>query len=117
MAIRPGMHGTRLLGLASDGQTLLKARLRTSPEHPRAVGTLLQALALWEGTTVHGVLVAGGEAMSCDTNIFRECFADLGRPPLYELEYIVGEQHDLANGYERPGAFADLRELFECEGG
>lgn len=46
VAIRPGMRGTRVLGMMAAGETILKARLRTSPVHPRAVSTLLEAIAL-----------------------------------------------------------------------
>ena len=47
MAIRPGPTGTRVL--VTEGQeTLLKARLMRDPAHPRALATLLEAMALWQ---------------------------------------------------------------------
>ena len=116
IAIRPGMRGTRILALRPDGQTLLKARLRTSPAHPRALGTLLEALAMWEGETVRAVLVAGGEVSSCDTSLFRECFADFGRPPLYELAYTCSDRREpLRRGRDPLGGFADLRQLLALD--
>ena len=44
--------------LATDGQRrpLMNARLRPLPHHPRALPTLLEALALWQGQKVHAVL-------------------------------------------------------------
>jgi hypothetical protein len=40
---------TRVLVTAGPQETLLKARLSTAPHHPRAVLTLFEALAMWEG--------------------------------------------------------------------
>jgi len=38
-----------MLGLGWDGEVVLKARLPSTPEHPRAVITVLEGLALWAG--------------------------------------------------------------------
>ena len=116
MAIRPGLRGTRILGVTPSGRTLLKARLKTSPAHPRALSTFLEALALWEGEMVRAVLVAGTEASSCGTSLFRECFADSGRPPLYELAYTASDHREpLPRGRDPLGGFADLRKLLALE--
>ncbi len=116
MAIRPGRLGTRLLALGPNGHTLLKARLGRSPAQPRALGMLLEALALWEGATVRAVLVAGTGADSCDTTLFRECFADFGRPPLYELAYTSSPDRERPpRGRDPLGSFADLRRLLAVE--
>jgi hypothetical protein len=116
MAIRPGLQGTRILGVRPSGTTLMKARLRTSPSHPRALSTLLEALALWEGEMVRAVLVAGTGASSCGTTLFRECFADFGRPPLYELAYTTSDRREpLPRGRDPLGGFADLRKLLAVE--
>jgi len=117
LAIRPGLLGTRILCLKPSGQTLLKARLKTSPAHPRALGALLEALALWEGEMVRAVLVAGAGGSSCDTSLFRECFADFGRPPLYELSYTASDRAEpMPRGRDPLGGFADLRQLLFVEG-
>ena len=116
MAIRPGMRGTRVLGVTAAGETMLKARLRTSPVHPRAVGTLLEAIALWEGHKIDAVLVAGAEARGCGSNLFRECFPDLGRPPLYELDYASTDRREpIPRGRDLLGGFADLRHLLALD--
>ena len=47
-----------------DQTDLLKARLSASPQHPRAVMELLEAIARWEGRTVHAALVADESAYS-----------------------------------------------------
>ena len=117
MAIRPGIQGARVLAARTDGQTLLKARLRNSPIQPKALGALCEALALWEGETVRAVLVADGAAHTCDTNLFRECFADFGRPPLYELAYTRSNRREvLPRGRDPLGGFADLRRLLAVGG-
>ena len=116
MAIRPGFRGTRILGVQSSGRTLLKARLKISPAHPRALSALLEALALWEGEMVRAVLVAGVGAGSCGTSLFRECFADSGRPPLYELAIAASDHHEpLPRGRDPLGGFADLRQILALE--
>jgi hypothetical protein len=46
--LRVTQHQTRLLLTAPQGD-LLKARLDTSPCHPRALLTLLEGLSLWTG--------------------------------------------------------------------
>lgn len=38
-----------IVGTAWDGEIVLKARLNTSPSHPRAAITFLEGLALWSG--------------------------------------------------------------------
>src|SRR5262245_60781342 len=117
MAIQPGQFGARILAVRPNGHTVLKARLRKSPVHPRALGALLEALSLWEGEKVRAVLVAGANADSCDTSLFRECFADFGRPPLYEVAYAVCDHRELLpRGRDALGGFADLRRLLAVEG-
>jgi len=47
---------TRILTTDGPHAPLLKARLGPLPHHPRALPTLLEALALWQGQKVHAVL-------------------------------------------------------------
>jgi len=110
------MRGTRVLALTPQGETVLKARLRTSPTHPRAVSTLLEAVALWQGHHIDAVLVAGAEATACGTTLFQECFPDFGRPPLYELTYTGTDLPEpLPRGRDPLGGFADLRNLLAID--
>ncbi|MEM9692224.1 MAG: hypothetical protein AAGA56_06755 [Myxococcota bacterium] len=115
MALRPGVRGTRILAMNSSGTTVLKARLSVSPSHPRALSSLLEAMALWEGITVRAVLVADDDFPSSGTTLFRECWSDFGRLPLYELAYTRATAHD--EGGDEIGALADLRELLLPEAG
>jgi hypothetical protein len=49
-----------LLLVTSESGDLLKARLPLSPQHPRALVTLLEGLALWEGAPLR-VAVSASE--------------------------------------------------------
>lgn len=47
--IEPLPQGVRLLVTGPAGEDLLKAQLASAPEHPRALLTVLEGLALWHG--------------------------------------------------------------------
>ena len=49
MAIAPDATSTKVLAMAGAQDTILKARLSRSPSHPRAMASLLEAIALWQG--------------------------------------------------------------------
>lgn len=57
-AVWPSLRETRVLMTLETGQSLLKARLGASPQHPHALGTLLEAVSLWQGQRVHAVVAA-----------------------------------------------------------
>ncbi len=50
----------RLLITDPVGDDLLKARLPTSPNHPRALLTLLEGAALWTGSPLSAAICAAG---------------------------------------------------------
>jgi hypothetical protein len=112
MGIAPEASETRVMALTRTGSTLLKARLSRQPSHPRALATLLEAVALWEGTKVHAALVAARDATGSGCSLYREAFPDTGGP-LYSLDWVPGfhvgrrPRHDIAG----MGTFADLRQL------
>jgi hypothetical protein len=113
MAISPGPQGTRVIAMAGPSDTILKARLSRQPSHPRALPTLLEAIALWQGVQVHAALCAAAKDGASDSSLYRDAFADFGGP-LYTLEWIPAAALD-----HRPrrrdirgiGDFADLRKL------
>jgi hypothetical protein len=111
MGISPERQATRLLAMAGPGETILKARLSPSPAHPRAMATLLEAVALWQGTHVRAVLAAGERDGASDSSLYREAFSDVGGP-LYTLDWVPGcrraRRHRDLRGV---GAFGDLRQL------
>jgi hypothetical protein len=108
VALQPGTQGTRILATAGSRETLLKALLARTPQHPQAVATLLSALALWQGAEVHAALAVDDPAGPC--GLWPECFADFGRPPLYTLEVVTGRRRSGACVTSR-GDYRDLRRL------
>lgn len=60
MGIRPAPDRTRIV--IHDGPVaILKARLPDAPQHPRALETLAEAIALWHGRPVYGALGVAAE--------------------------------------------------------
>jgi hypothetical protein len=51
-----------ILGLGWNEEPLLKARLSSTPEHPRAVITVLEGLALWAGARLPVALGVAGRS-------------------------------------------------------
>lgn len=113
MGIAPSATSTRVLAMAGPHDTILKARLSRSPAHPRAMATLLEAIALWQGRRIRAALCADAQRGGSDSSLFRETFTDVGGP-LYSLDWIPAlergrraRRRDI-NGM---GEFADLRQL------
>jgi hypothetical protein len=111
MAIAPEPSATRVIAMAGPSETILKARLSRAPAHPRAMATLLEAVALWQGQRVRAALCAADKDGDSDTSLYREAFAD-GGGPLYTLDWVpaphVRRRHRDVSGV---GAFGDLRQL------
>jgi hypothetical protein len=113
MGIAPGAMTTRVLAMSSATETILKARLTKEPAHPRALWTLLEAIALWQGRRVRAALAANDEPSTSDSSLFHEAFSGFGDSPLYTLDWVPG------CGHRRPrrirlgsvGEFRDLEKL------
>ena len=116
MGISPGPRDTRVIAMAGPSETILKARLLRNPSHPRALTTLLEAIALWQGVQVRAALCAAGRDGASDSSLYREAFTDFGGP-LYTLEWVpaaaLGRRRRDIGGV---GDFADLRRLLLAEG-
>ena len=56
--VEPSRQAVRILAVDVDGNEILKARLPPYPQHPRALLTLLEGLALWIGLPVTAVVSA-----------------------------------------------------------
>ena len=78
MGIAPGATTTRVLAMRGASETLLKARLSRDPVHPRALSTLLEAIALWQGMQVRAALAADDRPGSCDSSLYQEAFNGFG---------------------------------------
>lgn len=106
---------TRVLATAGASETILKARLSGTAQHPRAVPTLLEALAMWEGAPVRAALVADGSDGSSATRLSLDAWADFGGAPLYSLEFVRGLRRRHRDEVGGLGRFHDLRQLLLFE--
>lgn len=66
MSLEPRLEEVRLMLCEPQIGTVLKARLRTPPAHPRAVVMLLEALAAWYRQPLHAVLDADAPDVRSD---------------------------------------------------
>jgi len=109
--IYPQAASTRILVMAGAETTLLKARLRTTPSSRTALPTLLEAIALWQGSPVRAALAVNSRRSSFETSLCRDSFPDFGSA-LYSLEYVdthrPPRRSDPLTGM---GRFDDLRQL------
>lgn len=87
VAISPREKTTRLIAMSSK-KIFLKATLDRDAKHARALATLLEALALWQGAHVRGVLVADSLSTMCGTNLFRNLEDELHGAPLFTLGVV-----------------------------
>lgn len=112
VCIDPSPTETRVLALAGPGETLLKARLRPVPQHPRAASTLLEALALWHGAPVRAALCVDDPGAGCAWDSFA---AETAGPPLYTVEGVHRRTYRRRDGLSGLGDFADLGQLLLFE--
>jgi hypothetical protein len=115
MGIAPGLDATRVIAMEGPSDTILKAQLARDPRHPRALATLLEAVALWQGQPVRAALCADGSGLSCGSNICREAFLDDGGA-LYSVVWVPGAAHHRRR-HRLPGLgnFRDLERLLIAE--
>jgi hypothetical protein len=116
MGIAPGIRDTRVIAMHGASETLLKARLRRDPSHPRAMASLLEAVALWQGVPVRAALAADDEQTSCDSCLCRAALLDTGRSPLYSVDWVPATGRKRRRGnIGGMGDFRDLRQLLLFE--
>ena len=115
MGIAPGMATTRVIAMSGANETILKAQLASDPKHPRALATLLEAVALWQGYPVRAALCADARGLSCDSTICREAFLDDGGA-LYSIVWVpVGAHRQRRHRLHGLGSFRDLERLVVSE--
>jgi hypothetical protein len=115
MGIVPDPEATRILVTNGSGTSLLKARLPHSPQHPRALATLCEALALWCARPIHAALAVDGPGAFCATHGWLETFDQLSHSPLFEIAFVENPvapgEYDERDGL---GDFDDLRRLLRA---
>ena len=89
MGIAPSPQATRVLAMAGPNDTILKAQLARDPQHPRALATLLEAVALWQGLPVRAALCVDEWAGSSDSSLCRAAALDDGGA-LYRVVWVPG---------------------------
>lgn len=111
LGVSTGPGPGRVIATAGPSETILKARLPSPPAHSRALSTLCEALALWTGEQVHGVLAVGGEDGTFDRTRW------LGQDGLISsalFELVVTDARQARRHRDRLtglGEFRDLRQL------
>lgn len=112
VGIHPQREWTRVLVMSGAAETLLKARLAPLPSHRRALSTLLEAIALWQGRPVRAALVVDAADGLSGNGICRDSFPDFGDGLHYTLEYVsVLRPPRRRDGLSGMGDFRDLRQL------
>lgn len=119
MVWSPGADSTRVM-VRSEEEILLKARLSPGPSHPRAAQWLMEAIALWEGAPVRGVICADG-AHACYASRFWDAVGmDFGGA-LYSLRMAGSEPRPsrqlslLRDLVPEEGAMTDLEDVLVGE--
>lgn len=113
IAIQAAPDGARLLAMENAREIVLKARLRSNPAHPRALPTLLEGLALWQGQKVRAALCADESADSFVMKRYPDLFTDPGDTLLYVLDWVpvVRRRPVRREEIRGLGGFRELREL------
>lgn len=113
LGLSPGPCSTRIVAMRGPNETILKAHLSLRPSSGRAVTTLFEAIALWEGAPVRAALVVDESSTSSSpTTLYRDLFAVFGEStPLYQLEWIPRAVRRRRNGLTGLGDFGDLERL------
>lgn len=107
----------RILVTNAGKEPILKARMRKRPDHRRALATLLEGIAMWEGSRVRAVLVAGMRD-GCDVALYHDCFELPCDTPLYSIGYAPSLEEarrmypDRIHGM---GRFHDMQQVLNLE--
>jgi hypothetical protein len=116
MGIAPGRTSTRVLAMHGPSETILKARLLRDPVHPRALSTLLEAIALWQGMAVRAAIAADDEQTSYASSLCRSRLSEVDLDPLFSVDWVpVAGRKPRRPGIAGMGRFHDLERLLVGE--
>jgi hypothetical protein len=112
MGVRPGPEYTRIL-IQEAHQTVLQARLPDVPQHPRALETLAEGVALWCGRPLYVALGVAAEDALCVSPHWHATVDALTRTPLVTIEPVIGTPRAPWRVADRGrlGDFRDIRQL------
>lgn len=89
LEIAPGPRLTQIVLMNEAGQSVLQGRLPYGPQYPEAPRHLCEAVALWcEGEFTLVLAVIGRERYYA-TQVWREAFRCLCRPPNCEIQLVA----------------------------
>ena len=111
MGISQESTNTRVLAMAGASETLLKARLSRQPAHPRALGTLLEAIALWQGQKVRAAVAVAESVEAFDSTLGHEAFQDGGALYTIDWGHACPKGRRGFRDLRGLGQFGDLRQL------
>jgi hypothetical protein len=110
MGVRADAETARVLVHAGP-YPVLKARLPAVPQHPRALETLAEGVALWYNRPLSVALaVDAAEALSASPR-WPAALDVLFHTPLVTIELVQGPPRRPRGGLGGLGAFADVRQL------
>ena len=112
MGVRPGPEITRIL-IQDPHLTVPKARLPDPPQHPRALETLAEGVALWCGRPLYCALGVAAEDSLCVSPHWHATIDALTRTPLITIEPVIGVPRRPWRPADRGGLgdFHDVRQL------
>jgi len=112
MGVRPGSDVTRIL-VQEPHLAMLKARLPDIPQHPRALETLAEGVALWCGRPLYVALGVAAEDALCVSPRWQATVEVLTRTPLVTIEPVIGAPRPPWRVEDRGGLgdFRDVRRL------
>jgi hypothetical protein len=105
-----GLARDTVIAMAGPSQIVLKARLSKEPVHPRALATLLEAVALWQGQPVRAALFAAGAGSTSASKLYRETFLDDGGA-LFSVVWVPAGAARPRERLTGLGSFRDLERL------
>jgi hypothetical protein len=114
MGVRPGTDVTRIL-VQEPRLAVLKARLPDVPQHPRALETLAEGVALWCGRPLYVALGVAAEDALCVSPHWHATVDVLTRTPLVTIEPVIGAPRPPWR-VEGRGALGDFRAVRHLRG-